>query len=76
MAVSSDAPALDIAYKLVEYAGLGRIKLSTGKSTLPGRKQIFRNYCDGLAAQDVIGRHDEDLSGAPLLCPSCFRAGG
>ena len=31
LAVSSDAPALDIAYKLVEYAGVGRMKLSVGK---------------------------------------------
>ena len=36
MGVSSDAPDLDIAYKLVEYAGRGRMKLSTGKPTLPG----------------------------------------
>ncbi len=69
MAVSSDAPALDIAYKLVEYAGVGRMKLSTGKSTLPGRKQIFRNYGNKTAVYDVIGRHDENLSGAPLLAP-------
>ena len=45
MAVSSDAPALDIAYKLPSrYCGVGRMKRSTGKSTLPGRKRIFRNY--------------------------------
>ena len=69
MAVSSDAPALDIAYKLVEYAGVGRMKRSTGKSTLPGRKRIFRNYGDQTAVYDVIGRHDEDLSSAPLLSP-------
>ncbi len=69
MAVSSDAPALDIAYKLVEYAGVGRMKLSTGKSTLPGRKQVFRNYRNQAAVYDVIGRHDENLPGSPLLSP-------
>ena len=42
MSVSADAPALDIAYKLVAYAGIGRTKLSAGKRILPGRKQVFR----------------------------------
>ena len=50
MGVSRDAPALDIAYKLVEDAGRGRMKLSSGKAVLPGRKQIFRVEHDGLAA--------------------------
>jgi nicotinate phosphoribosyltransferase len=69
LAVSSDAPALDIAYKLVEYAGVGRMKLSVGKANLPGRKQIFR-YCRGqVAVYDVIGRHDESLPASPLLSP-------
>ena len=67
MGVSSDAPDLDIAYKLVEYAGKGRLKLSTGKPILPGRKQVFRFEADGLAVRDVIGRSDERLSGRPLL---------
>jgi nicotinate phosphoribosyltransferase len=69
MAVSSDAPALDIAYKLTEYAGLGRMKLSSGKRSLPGRKQVFRLFQDGVQAGDVIARRDERLAGAPLLRP-------
>jgi nicotinate phosphoribosyltransferase len=69
MAVSSDAPALDIAYKLTEYAGRGRMKLSPGKCTLPGRKQVFRRFRDGVACGDTIARHDERLPGAPLLRP-------
>src|SRR5690606_14445410 len=40
---ATDKPALDVAYKLVEYAGLGRAKYSTNKATLPGRKQIYRS---------------------------------
>jgi nicotinate phosphoribosyltransferase len=67
MGVSRDEPALDIAYKLVEYAGRGRIKLSPGKAILPGRKQIFRVERDGLADHDVVGRHDEPGNGRPLL---------
>lgn len=67
MGVASDSPDLDIAYKLAEYAGRGRLKLSSGKPILPGRKQIFRRDRDGLFQDDVIGRFDENLSGTPLL---------
>ncbi|WP_292532103.1 nicotinate phosphoribosyltransferase [Methylocystis sp.] len=69
MAVSSDAPALDIAYKLTEYAGEGRMKLSAGKRSLPGRKQVFREFRDGAAVKDVIARHSETLPGVALLQP-------
>ncbi|RPI54199.1 MAG: nicotinate phosphoribosyltransferase [Acidobacteria bacterium] len=67
MGVSSDAPSLDIAYKLSEYAGEGRTKLSIHKPILPGRKQVFRQEEDGRAIGDVIGRSDEVLGGRPLL---------
>lgn len=67
MGVSRDAPSLDIAYKLVEYGGRGRMKLSTGKAVLPGRKQIVRIEREGVADHDVIGRLDEHLSGRALL---------
>lgn len=67
MGVSPDAPDLDIAYKLVEYAGEGRMKLSTGKQTLPGAKQVFRQYEDGVARQDILGRRDESVDGIPLM---------
>jgi nicotinate phosphoribosyltransferase len=69
MGVSSDAPDLDIAYKLSEYAGKGRLKLSTGKPILPGRKQVFRIEKDGEDVRDVIGCADEDPVGRPLLVP-------
>ncbi len=69
MSVSADAPALDIAYKLVEYAGLGRMKLSSGKRTLPGRKQVFRTCRDDVMEGDVIARGHEALPGTPLLSP-------
>ena len=69
MGVSADAPALEIIYKLVEYAGQGRLKLSPGKTVLPGQKQIFRVEDDGVAQYDVLGCHDETLRGRPLLQP-------
>jgi nicotinate phosphoribosyltransferase len=70
MGVSRDAPDLDIAYKLVEYGGRGRLKSSPGKATLPGAKQVFRFEDDGgRALYDVIASRDEELSGRPLLRP-------
>lgn len=67
MGVSPDAPELDIAYKLVEYGGAGRMKLSSGKQSLPGAKQVFRRYDGGRMSGDVLGRRDERLDGEPLL---------
>ncbi len=69
MGISPDAPSLDIVYKLVEYSGRGRVKLSPGKAILPGRKQIFRVERDGLAEYDVVARHDEPPCGRALLQP-------
>ncbi|MDZ7785473.1 MAG: nicotinate phosphoribosyltransferase [Halioglobus sp.] len=67
MGVSRDAPDLDIAYKLCEYGGAGRLKLSSGKPVLPGRKQVFRVSENDGDVRDVIARADEDLPGRPLL---------
>jgi len=67
MGVSNDAPDLDMAYKLCEYAGKGRLKLSTDKPVLPGRKQIFRLTESDRDVRDVIARADENLEGRPLL---------
>jgi nicotinate phosphoribosyltransferase len=67
LAVSADAPELDMAYKLVEYSGKGRFKLSRGKTLYPGRKQVFRQIGDSRMAGDTIGRFDECLPGTPLL---------
>jgi nicotinate phosphoribosyltransferase len=68
LAVSDDAPHLDMAYKLVEYTGQGRTKLSK-KRLYPGQKQVFREIQNGRMVGDVIGRHNEGLPGRPLLVP-------
>jgi nicotinate phosphoribosyltransferase len=67
MGVSADAPHLDVAYKLVEYAGSGRTKRSPGKELLPGPKQVFRVEEGGRAVRDVIACRDESGPGRPLL---------
>jgi nicotinate phosphoribosyltransferase len=64
---AADEPVLDTVYKLAEYAGEGRIKLSTAKLTLPGRKQVFRRHEDGVMAGDTVGLDGEQLEGTPLL---------
>jgi len=65
MGVSADAPFLDMAYKLVEHRGRPTLKLSEGKATLPGRKQVWRVP----GAYDVLGLVDEPYEGQgePLL---------
>jgi nicotinate phosphoribosyltransferase len=63
MGVSGDAPWLDCAYKLVEYEGRPRLKLSPGKETLIGRKQVWRAAVgDRLSAPDVIALRDEPVA--------------
>jgi len=68
LTTSSDAPTLDCAYKLQEYAGLPRRKYSPGKQTWPGRKQVWRRSgADGRMAEDVLGVEGDTQSGEPLL---------
>lgn len=67
MGVSDDAPYLDTVYKLVEYSGRGRLKLSADKKVLPGPKQVFRVEENGTAVKDVLAASDEKLFGRPLL---------
>jgi nicotinate phosphoribosyltransferase len=69
MGTSADAPFLNCAYKLVEYAGRPCMKLSSAKMTLPGRKQVFRHVRDGRVAGDVVGLADERRKGRSLLVP-------
>jgi nicotinate phosphoribosyltransferase len=67
MGTMADQPYLDSAYKLANYAGKPRMKLSTEKSNLPGRKQVVRQFENGVADCDIITTHDETIDGEPLL---------
>ncbi|RCV91672.1 nicotinate phosphoribosyltransferase [Billgrantia montanilacus] len=71
MGVSADAPVIDLSYKLVEYAGIPRVKHSTGKVNLPGRKQLYRRRdAQGRYAGDIIANRDErSVDGEPMLVP-------
>lgn len=62
MGVSHDAPSLDIAHKLVEYDERPRLKLSTDKISLVGKKQIFRvSDLTGTYERDIIGLRTESV---------------
>ena len=69
MGVCADAPWTDTAYKLVEYDGRPVLKLSTGKRSWPGKKQVYRVLDDqGQLSMDIIGLRGEEIAGAqPLL---------
>jgi nicotinate phosphoribosyltransferase len=70
MGVSGDAPWLDMAYKLVKYDGRSILKLSTGKVSLAGEKQVYRHHnSSGMFVEDVITLREESQphEGEPLL---------
>ena len=70
MTTSADAPYLDCAYKLQEYAGRPCRKRSEGKATWPGRKQVYRRLGrDGRLDGDIITIEGETRPGLPLLQP-------
>jgi nicotinate phosphoribosyltransferase len=68
LAASIDAPSLDCAYKLQEYRGAPKRKLSEGKQTWPGRKQAWRAYGgDGRMSGDVLTLEGDKQPGEPLI---------
>jgi nicotinate phosphoribosyltransferase len=77
LGTSADAPSLGAVYKLVEDEKGYRIKLSTGKATLPGRKQVWRHFdAEGQPAGDVIALdHEPGPPGAVPLLAQVMRGG-
>ena len=77
MAVSHDAPDLDMAYKLVEYQGRGRTKRSPGKVIVPGRKQVLRRIERGRMVGDAVVRFgDQGVAGGGVPLLEQVMAGG
>ncbi|MCW5657221.1 MAG: nicotinate phosphoribosyltransferase [Burkholderiaceae bacterium] len=72
---SSDAPAIDMVYKLQAYAGEPKRKRSEGKATWPGAKQVCRRRRDdGTLLEDRVQLLGEPVDATPLLQP-CMRSG-
>src|SRR3989344_3192864 len=70
MDTSADAPFLDCAYKLQEYAGRARRKRSEGKATWPGRKQVYRAFdASGVMTGDVLTLEPDPQPGEALIRP-------
>ncbi|MFP3870597.1 MAG: nicotinate phosphoribosyltransferase [Syntrophobacteria bacterium] len=71
LGVSADAPYLNMAYKMVDYNGRPVLKLSSGKESLAGAKQVFRyRHRQQGFSRDLIGLHNETIAEAePLLVP-------
>jgi len=73
LVTSEDAPALGGVYKLVEIEERGAarrvFKTSEGKTTWPGRKQVWRVMRGGCAVRDVVSFADESpvADAVPLL---------
>ena len=71
LGMSADAPVLDMAYKIVAYADRPCLKLSEGKATVVGPKQVWRRNSEGgQFVEDVIAARDEPPPGPnwePLL---------
>lgn len=70
LGTSADAPYVNGVYKLVEDEFGLRMKLSTGKVTLPGRKQVYRFFDGrGRMVYDLIALEEEPAppGGVPLL---------
>lgn len=67
----TDNPKLEAVYKMAELRKLNgeieqKAKLTKGKESYPGRKQIYRIYENGKMVRDVIGLENETL-GQPIL---------
>ena len=75
MGTSSDAPVLDVIYKMSEVTDKRRnfipvMKFSKGKVTLPGRKQVYRRMDrPGRFVKDILALEKEKIQGMPLLVP-------
>jgi nicotinate phosphoribosyltransferase len=74
LGMSADAPAVDMVYKVVEYDSRPCLKLSEGKASLVGPKQVWRRrQRDGGFASDLLAARDEPAPGPdwePLLEPA------
>ena len=67
--VSVDAPYLDCAYKLQEYAGRPCRKRSEGKATWPGCKQVYRMGDETRIERDIVTLAGDSRQGEALLQP-------
>ena len=72
LATSRDDPTIAGVYKLIEYNGRPKIKISEEKLTYPGKKQIYRIYNErGIFKEDILMLEDDEVppNSEALLIP-------
>lgn len=72
LVTSSDDPTLSAVYKLMEHNGEPKIKISEGKKTYPGKKQLYRIYdeSDKYKEDFLLLEEEEPPENAfPMLIP-------
>lgn len=79
LGTSRDSPTVNGVYKLVADAASGGgwrgvRKLSPGKRTIPGAKQVWRRYESGEMSGDLLAPAERKADGEPLLA-GFMRAG-
>jgi nicotinate phosphoribosyltransferase len=67
MITAKPVAAIPGVYKLVEDEHGGKIKLSAGKKSFPGKKQVYRVEENGSYVYDVLALESENVEGTPLL---------
>jgi len=62
LATSRDDPTIAGVYKLIEYNGVPKIKISEEKLTYPGKKQVYRIYDkDNKFKEDILALEEEPV---------------
>lgn len=73
LTTSPDAPKLGFVSKLGEMINgqtvIPKMKLSEGKVSYPGKKQVFRKTKNEKYFEDVVGLDDEKIRGKKMLIP-------
>src|SRR3989338_8986724 len=68
MITAKPVAAIPGVYKLVADSNGPKIKLSAGKQSYPGIKQVYRvAHADGRFSHDVLALEGEEAAGTPLL---------
>lgn len=76
MGVSADSPYHDTVYKLSRFNGKNVRKKSKNKTTLAGKKQVYRFFDNkGLMEKDIIAKRDEIFEKATPLLHSFIKNG-
>lgn len=67
MITAKPVSAISGVYKLVEDNHGAKIKLSDGKKTYPGKKQVYRSEDENGYTHDTLALEDESFQDTPLL---------